>query len=63
MMDKATQYLHKIQIQNLQRQVDKDYEKHGLTDEVLDKQLEVNKLRHKHDISDKSNRVHEEYVQ
>ena len=63
MMDKAKNYLHKIQIKNLQRQVDKDYEKEGLTDEVLDKQLEVNKLRRKHNISDESNRLHETYVQ
>lgn len=63
MMDKTKNYLHKIQIKNLQRQVDKQYEKEGLTDEVLDKQLEVNKLRHKHNISDESNRLHENYVQ
>ena len=63
MMDKATKYFHKIQIKNLQRYVDEQYEKHGLTDEVLEKQIEANRLRHKHNISDKSNRLHEEYVQ
>ena len=63
MMDKATKYLHKIQIKNLQRYIDEKYEKEGLTDEVLDKQLEVNKLRHKHNISDGSNRLHKNYVQ
>ena len=47
----------------MQKEVDKLYDKHGLTDEVLDKQLEINKLRHEHDISDKSNRVHKSYVQ
>ena len=48
---------------DLQKLVDKQYEEEGLTDEVLEKQLEVNKLRHKHNISDESNRLHEEYVQ
>ena len=46
-----------------QKEVDKLYEEHGLTDEVLDKQIEINKLRHAHDISDKSNRVNGDYVQ
>lgn len=46
-----------------QDEVDKLYEKEGLTDEVLDKQIEINKLRHKHNISDKSNRVYDDFVQ
>ena len=46
-----------------QKEVDELYEKHGLTDEVLDKQIAINKLRHAHDISDKSNRVNGIYVQ
>ena len=63
MLDKATKYFHKIQIKNLQRYVSEQYKKEGLTDEVLQKQLEANRLRNKHDISDKSNRLHENYVQ
>ena len=47
----------------MQKKVDKLYDKHGLTDEVLDKQIEINKLRHKHDISDESNRINKKYVQ
>ena len=46
-----------------QKEVDKLYEEHGLTDEVLDRQIEINKLRHAHDISDKTNRVNGNYVQ
>ena len=46
-----------------QKEVDELYEKHGLTDEVLDKQIEINRLRHGHDIADKSQRVNEKYVQ
>ena len=60
---KAKQFLHKIQIKNRQRVVNKEYEKHGLTDEILNKQLEINKLRHQHNISDTNNKTHENYVQ
>lgn len=47
----------------MQKEVDKLYDENGLTDEVLDKQIEINKLRHEHDISDKTNRVNGSYVQ
>ena len=46
-----------------QKEVDKLYNKDGLTDEVLDKQIAINKLRHAHDIPDESEKVHEDYVQ
>ena len=46
-----------------QEEVDKLYEEYGLTDEVLDKQIAINKLRHAHDIPDESEKVHEDYVQ
>ena len=59
---KAKQFLHKIQIRNKQRTVNKQYEKEGLTDEVLKKQVELNKLKHELDISD-SKKLHENYVQ
>jgi len=46
-----------------QKKLDKLYEEHGLTDEILDKQIEINKLRHAHDVVDKSNVVYDGYVQ
>ena len=46
-----------------QKEVDELYEKEGLTDEVLDKQIAINKLRHAHDITDESEKIHEDYVQ
>jgi len=46
-----------------QEEVDELYEEHGLTDEVLDKQIAINKLRHAHDIPDESEKVYEDYVQ
>lgn len=62
-MDKAKRFLKIIQIKNKQRIVDKKYEKEGLSDEVLEAQIEVNTLRHEHDIPDGNNFVYEEYVQ
>ena len=38
-------------------------EKYGLTDELLDKQVEINKRRHELDISDKDKLVYEDFVQ
>ena len=46
-----------------QKEVDQLYAENGLTDEVLDKQIEINKLRHGHDIPDTGESVHEDYVQ
>lgn len=46
-----------------QEEVDQLYEEHGLTDEVLDKQIAINKLRNAHNITDNSNRVNGKYLQ
>ena len=50
-------------LDKLQKEIDELYEKEGLTDEVLDKQIYINKLRNAHNISDKSNSMNGEYVQ
>lgn len=42
-----------------QKEIDEQYIKEGLTDEVLDKQIELNKLRNQHNI----NVSDEEFVQ
>lgn len=38
-------------------------EKYGLTDELLEKQVAINRKRNKHNISDKNNIVYEDFVQ
>ena len=50
-------------IETLQKICNELYEEQGLTDEILELQVVINKLRHKHDISDQSNRLHKTYVQ
>ena len=46
-----------------QKEVDKLYKEHGLTDEVLEKQAKINQLRHKHGIVDESKIIYDKYVQ
>ena len=50
-------------IEDLQKKCNLLYHENGLTDEVLDMQIMINKLRHEHDIQDKSNALHEDFVQ
>lgn len=50
-------------INQLQEICNELHEEFGLTDEVLSLQVAINKLRHKHDVSDTSNQLHENYVQ
>ena len=63
MFDKAERYLKRIQLKNRQRVIDKKYKKEGLTDEILEKQVELNQLRHELDISDSSKKIYDNYVQ
>ena len=63
MLDKAKVFLKKVQLKNKQRVVNKQFANDGLSDEVFDKQLEINAERHKHDIPDSSKKVFEDYVQ
>ncbi|WP_296882085.1 hypothetical protein [uncultured Methanobrevibacter sp.] len=46
-----------------QSKVDALYAEVGFTDEVLEKQVEINKARNKHDIPDESKVVYEDFVQ
>lgn len=46
-----------------QADLNKKYELYGLTDEILDKQVEINKRRHELDIRDKNNVIYEDFVQ
>ena len=46
-----------------QENLNKEYAEKGLTDEIFEEQLEINRLRNEHDISDESNKIHKEFVQ
>ena len=47
----------------MQKECNELFADEGLTDRVLDMQIEINQLRHKHDISDENEKVHEDFVQ
>jgi len=46
-----------------QKIVDELYEKEGLTDEVLDLQLQINEMRHQENIPDTSENLYKNFVQ
>ena len=53
----------KVQLNNMQRAVNKEFEENGLTDEVLEKQLQINSLRNKYDFVDETEKIYEEFTQ
>lgn len=63
MLDKAKKFLMIIQLKNKQRVINKQFEKNGLTDEVLEAQIKLNKERNIYDIPDESEFVFEDFVQ
>lgn len=63
MSDKDERFLKQIQLKNKQGAIDKQYAKEGLSDEVLDAQIELNQLRNELDIPDESNFIFENFVQ
>lgn len=48
----AEQFIQNIHLKNKQRKINKKYVVEGFTEEVLNMQLEVNRLRNLHDIPD-----------
>ncbi len=63
MLDKAKKFLKTIQIKNKQKVINKQFEKEGLTDEVLEAQIRLNSERNEYDIPDESEFVYEKYIQ
>ena len=63
MLDKAKKFLKSIQLKNKQKSIAKQFQKDGLTDELLEAQVKLNQERHKHDIPDESEFVYREFVQ
>ena len=55
--------IRKHKLNRKQKKIDKLYKKDGLTDEVLDMQLEVNAMRYEYKIPDPNQKVYQEYSQ
>lgn len=62
-MDDIERTKLEVQLRNQQRVLNKKYAEEGLTDEILDEQIKLNKLRHEYDITDESEKVYEDFVQ
>lgn len=62
-MNKLSKFVKRVQFRNRQRAINKQYEKEGLTDEVLDAQVALNIERNKYNISDGTKKVYKNYVQ
>jgi len=62
-MNKLSKFVKRVQFRNRQRAINKQYEKEGLTDEVLDAQVTLNVERNKYNISDGTKKVYKNYVQ
>lgn len=53
----------RAELQDKQKIINKKYKKEGLTDEVLDLQVELNTERHRLNISDETKRIYDRFVQ
>ena len=64
---KCGNFLKRISLSNKQKQINKMFEEEGLTDEILKRQIQLNKEKHEHDIHDPSEIIDNEdgcdYVQ
>lgn len=63
MMDKVKRFFHKIQLKNKQKQINKIYHEEGLTSEVLEKQVQINKERNEFNITDEDEKIYMDFVQ
>ena len=55
--------LFRIPIRNAQDKINKEYERKGLTNEILEAQVELNQIRNILNIHDETEEIYEEYVQ
>lgn len=56
-------FLDKIILDIKQTMINREYNKNGLTDDVLEKQIAVNKKRHELNIPDSSKKINGDFVQ
>lgn len=59
MMDRENEdFIKRVNLSNRQKEINRMFEEEGLTDEILKKQIELNKERHKLDIHDPTETVY-----
>ena len=62
-MESDEKYIKSLEFQQKQKRLNEMFEEEGLTDEILMKQVELNKKRNESDVHDPNEEVHQEYVQ
>ena len=60
---KLTRKFHEWNLNRKQADVEDQMGKYGLTDELLETQVEINEKRHELDIPDKKEIIYDEFVQ
>ena len=63
MIDKVKKVYYTVNVKNRQRKVNKDFKENGLSDELLEEQISINKLKHEHDIVLDEDKIHENFIQ
>ncbi len=56
-------FFKKISLKNKQKHVNKLYERDGLTDEVLNLQVQINQESNEYNITDDSEKIYKDFVQ
>ena len=56
-------FLKKISLKNRQNKVNKLYERDGLSDEVLNLQVQINQERNEYNITDEDEKIYKDFVQ
>ena len=59
----SEKFIKQLNIKNRQKSINKMFEEEGLTDEILKRQIQLNKEKHKEDIHDKNEEIYKGYVQ
>ncbi|MDO5841690.1 MAG: hypothetical protein Q4Q24_00280 [Methanobrevibacter ruminantium] len=58
-MDRENEdFIKRVNLSNRQKEINRMFEEEGLTDEILKKQIELNKERHRLDIHDPTETVY-----
>ena len=56
-------FIEDLKLRNRQRYINKMFEEEGLTHQVLNEQIKINKKRNELNLTDKSEVIHNDYVQ
>ena len=62
-MNFITKYMINREIEKIQKEINSKYEKEGPTDEIIEKQVDVNQVRNFFNIPDPNEKIYKEFVQ